>query len=342
MMVELPREAFTVALYTAIVYYIIGYDGSFLAYWITLFLGVYVGGSYGMFIGCLSDTTQEAAQLCPGIMIPQLIWADALNPVAAMPALVKWIAQIDSLYFLIRSFMLIEFSGTVYPVTWSLKKFEICNEYHNLNGSTVDEVFNAILNMTNCSEVVEDVLDHYNISINETDFLADHKNESVAGCQFDADNPTKCVDQWIDSDDGFGTTDANWTWNTTDVNHYEELQSLVPDINEDVMDEYCPLEQSAAKRWHKYGLDWTTWQLVHSWFCIVAHCVALRVVSMILLYVRRHGGFKAVGAAIKRAVCRRRPKVEVDFMDDAELEMEETTGDAQELQYEEYETEQEQ
>merc|ERR1711971_948987 len=148
MLVEIPRELLHMALFTPLVCLLCDLDGNLVFYWLTLFLATYAGGTFGMLIGVVSKTTNDAAQLVPAAMIPLLVFSDGMVSVKSLPAIVQWMAFVDPLYFLLRCFYIIEFSGVSYPTSWNDDQAEICQEYNLLNGSAVEALWREY-NVTN-------------------------------------------------------------------------------------------------------------------------------------------------------------------------------------------------
>merc|ERR1719229_2052605 len=97
MIVELPREMLHMLLFCCITYFICGFDGAFWEYWVTLFLAVYAGGSFGQLIGVVCDTTDQAAQMVPAALIPLLMFGDAIVGISSLPEPVQVLKAADSL-----------------------------------------------------------------------------------------------------------------------------------------------------------------------------------------------------------------------------------------------------
>ena len=166
MMTEVPREMFQVSIFGIAIYFLIGYDGSFIEYLVTFFLCAYAGGSLGLFVGALIETVEHAAQLVPAVMLPMLLLGDCMVRAPELPPGVRWLQNLDPLYFLLRCFMLIEFSGTVYPKPIRHpEQRKMCETYWELN-DTADIFLDRIplyLNDSNCTLLVEDILEQLSV-----------------------------------------------------------------------------------------------------------------------------------------------------------------------------------
>ena len=151
---------------------------------------------------------------------------------------------------------------------------------------------------------------------------------SQAGCNhFDPQDPLKCLDDLMDAfesdEDPFATTEmTNFTWNTTDIDPFENVPTK-PQAN-DYLADWCPKEISAQKRYQERELKWTKEQLHWYWLTIFAQCVIIRVLSISLLIFLDNNGLKAIKSAIKNVFSCRRCRGKNDKTFDVNMEMIET------------------
>merc|ERR1740123_2370802 len=106
----------------------IGLDGDFTEFFITLFLCSFAGGTFGLFFGTITRTTVEAAQTVPAAFLPLLIFSDALFELDTLPNFVYALAYVDPLYYVVRCFYLIEFTGIEYAVEFKEDQQILCRE----------------------------------------------------------------------------------------------------------------------------------------------------------------------------------------------------------------------
>ena len=70
MIVEVPQEMVHMITYAGIVLLMTKMDAVFYELWITCFLAVFSGGSFGVFLGAITRNPTEASLTIPGMYMP--------------------------------------------------------------------------------------------------------------------------------------------------------------------------------------------------------------------------------------------------------------------------------
>jgi len=113
-LLELPRQAIFIILFSVIAIPMTGMDGDLMAYFFTLFLSTIAGGSFGYFFGTITKTTVEAVQTVPLAFIPLLIFSDTflrITDLGLPEDLGDACTAVDPLYWTTRSMYIIEYEG---------------------------------------------------------------------------------------------------------------------------------------------------------------------------------------------------------------------------------------
>merc|ERR1711972_641665 len=113
----------------------------------------------------------------------------------------------------------------------------------------------SVLEDANCTQVVIEVLDQLNITVNDTSFIQDlnvsnvnTKVPEVPDCQhYDPSNLLKCLEN--DDDDEFGTTDIFSQWSTEGDpwDDYDKDDVPVDEVEDETEEQEDDLAQYCGK-----------------------------------------------------------------------------------------------
>jgi len=273
-------------------------DGAFEQYFVTLCLAVYAGGSFGMLIGVICDTTDQAAQMVPAAIIPVLMFADCIVGLNSLPEAAAKLYRIDPMYWLVRAMMVIEFTGAVYPYEILEEMEGICEDYNenNVNGSwvvpTEQEAIDIILEENNCSTIS---------TSGEIPSIGVINNTASSGDD---------ASLWFEA---FGSTEMPMNETST-----TGFSTTTPYSNLDLSN-YCKDNETAADSFSGayVPFEWVPREMRDCWGIIAIHCAVLRVLSMFLLIFMNNDGFSRVSAFLKKVARCQCKEEEVEFDDDA-------------------------
>jgi len=272
MIIEIPRELLVhMLLFTLIIYWLIGLDGDFVAFWMNFFLCSVTGGSFGILFGTMARSTAEAAQMMPAALVPLLMFSGAIVEIRKLPLVLQWFAYMDPMYYLINCLWIIEFEGAVYPRTLSDSDQQLCETYAAYqNGSAlIDSYFKRV---NNCSFVIDAIVDQYNI----TDY------------------------------DGLSSSSSSLLTNTTAMSttmmaSTTESPYELSREQEKKLDLYCTTEIHASWLFRRKRIDPDSFYDYVA--AIIIMCVLLRIIAIALLYAINNNAFSWLKKQIKQKCC---------------------------------------
>ena len=192
-----------------------------------------------------------------------LVFADTLMPLEDLPSFVRWLVNVNPLYYVLRCFFVLEFTGATYTRRLDDDVEGACDAYADyLNGTrTVYDILGLnASNVSNCSAAVNEAVELNNISnYNASDF----------------DEPE--------------TTQWGGNLTTTLSDEEEKVQLLcTTEITDDLI--FDALGIDPRDFWYWVG-------------AVVVICVAMRVLSIVLLVVIGKDGFSWLKTRLKKWMC---------------------------------------
>ncbi len=113
---ELPLSFLTSLLSFLIVYWMVGFHGSFILHVLITWLIGLCAASTALLFGCLAANANEAMQAAPAIFVPQILFAGLFVKVDQIPVWIRWAQYLCSLKFTMNLYIINEFgTGTCRP-----------------------------------------------------------------------------------------------------------------------------------------------------------------------------------------------------------------------------------
>ena len=108
LLIELPLTFVHALIQVSIVYWIVGFVGSWIDWVSVVFCAAVATSSLGWLISCISRTPLVALQLIPIVLLPQLLFSGLLTDLEMIPSWLKWMEYLCYLKYCINLGFLVE------------------------------------------------------------------------------------------------------------------------------------------------------------------------------------------------------------------------------------------
>jgi len=110
---ELPMTMLQIIAQYIIVYYMIGFQGSWISMMVVAWaLGV-TSSSVAVLIGCLVEDVKQATELAPLLFIPQILFAGFFVRLSQIPVFLRWAQYLCAMKYAINLLLIIEFDSSL-------------------------------------------------------------------------------------------------------------------------------------------------------------------------------------------------------------------------------------
>lgn len=149
LMVDIPLYFVVSVLIMVVMYWMIGFSGSFVLLVLVIFLVQIVSASYAYLIGALVSDVKAAQEFAPIVLVPQLLFLGFFININLIPESIRWVQYLCSLKYGMNLALLVEFGGNMcyQGVNETMKEIhlETCETNLDRNNTHSDMVWFYIL-----------------------------------------------------------------------------------------------------------------------------------------------------------------------------------------------------
>ena len=110
---ELPLTFLTSLISFFIVYWMVGFHGSFILHVLITWLIGLCASSTALLVGCIAANANEALQVSPTIFIPQILFSGLFVQIDRIPTWIRWAQYLCSLKFTMNLYIINEFGSGI-------------------------------------------------------------------------------------------------------------------------------------------------------------------------------------------------------------------------------------
>ena len=109
---ELPLTFLTSLISFFIVYWMVGFHGSFILHVLITWLIGLCASSTALLVGCIAANSNAALEVSPAIFIPQILFAGLFVQIDRIPAWFRWAQYLCALKYAINLYIINEFGSS--------------------------------------------------------------------------------------------------------------------------------------------------------------------------------------------------------------------------------------